>query len=84
MLKADLFRDKCEHCGLWTVFELSLTDGTICARCTCCGEVRQFASSVADARRLAASVDKGVSLLEANYPELRTLDNSGEGVASPW
>lgn len=84
LLQADLFRDHCAACGLWTVFELSLTDGAVCARCTYCGDSRHFARSVAEARVKAVAINRKTGLLAQDHPQLVTLANLGEGVTLPW
>ena len=84
LLQADRFRDHCAACGLWTVFELSLTDGSVCARCTYCGDSRHFARNVTEARIRAAAINRKTGLLAQDHPQLVTLSNLGEGVRLPW
>ena len=84
LLKADWFRDKCDECGLWTIFEMALKGGEVFASCSRCGDCQPFAYTVTEARSKSRYINHKVAQLELEYPQLAQLRRLGGSVELPW
>jgi hypothetical protein len=74
-----LFRNKCNACDFWTIFELKKEGGKAFKVCTHCMEQIE----VANDGQLEAHIrdgEKDVAALEGHFPVLSQLKNRGDHV----
>ena len=74
-----LFRNKCDACDHWTVFELKVTDDKGKKTCTHCQEQKEVTWDTA-AETLIKDGERDVRVLERQFPLLARLRERGDHV----
>ncbi len=74
-----LFRNKCNACDYWTVFELKIVDDKAMKTCTHCKEQEQIAWDSA-AETLIKDGERDIRLLERQFPILAQLRDRGDHI----
>ena len=76
------YRNKCETCGCWTIFEVSSSgEGTI-HKCTHCHNETTMANSIENFKKIVKKMEKSIAILEHTYPQLRQLKKPGDYLKS--
>jgi len=74
-----IFRNKCNACDYWTVFDLQVTDDTAVKTCTNCQDSTEIVWD-SSAEILIRDGEKDIRALEGHFPALANLKNRGDHV----
>ncbi len=74
-----LFRNKCDACNYWTVFELKVNGETALKTCTHCQDQIEVTWD-SNAETLIRDGEKDIRALEGHFPVLVNLKNRGDHV----
>lgn len=77
---AILYRNKCDACGRWTIYEATTDTIPIRSECTSCGAGYATFASVSEMKKTISEIEAGIKMLEQAYPRLRWLRDRGQSI----